>query len=61
MGGYSLAQLAILVIVIIGVVGVVLIVMRNAGVTLPQWVWQIAGLIALCVFGILAIKFLMGV
>ncbi len=55
-GGYSLVQLAIMAIIICGVLGVVFIVMKQAGVTLPQWVWAIIGIVFLCFVGIVAIR-----
>ncbi len=55
-GGYNLVQLAIMAIVICGVIGVVFVVMRQAGINLPPWVWTIIGIVALCFVGILAIR-----
>ncbi len=55
-GGYSLVQLAIMAIIICGVLGVVFIVMKQAGVSLPQWVWTIIGIVFLCFVGIVAIR-----
>lgn len=57
-GGYSLVQLAIMAIIICGVLGVVFIVMKQAGVTLPQWVWAIIGIVVLCFVAIVAIRFI---
>ncbi len=55
-GGYSLVQLAIMAIIICGVIGVVFIVMKQAGINLPQWVWAIIGIVVLCFVGIVAIR-----
>jgi hypothetical protein len=57
-GGYSLIQLAITAIIICGVVGIVFIVMKQAGINLPQWVWAIIGIVVLCFVAIVAIRFL---
>ncbi len=43
------------IIVIAAVVGVVLIVLRVIGVTLPVWLWQIIGIVAVCVVAFIAI------
>ncbi len=61
MGGYSIGQIAISIILLLVVIGIVLVVMRQTGVSLPQWVWTIIGLVTLGFVAILAVKFLMGV
>lgn len=59
-GGYSLVQIAIFIVLLIVVVGIVLIVARTAGIAIPQWVWQIVGLVVLAIVAIVAIKFVAG-
>ncbi len=56
---WSIGGIAIFIIVMIVIIGIVLIVLRNSGVTLPQWFWHILGLVALGIVAILAIKFLL--
>lgn len=43
-----------------GVIGVAAIVVKNSGVAVPAWVWQICWLVLLVVVGIVAIKFIAG-
>lgn len=47
-------------IVLIVCVGIVLIVLRNSGVTLPPWFWQIIGLVCLGLLALWAIKVIGG-
>ncbi len=48
------------VIVVACLLGVLLIALRVAGIEIPRWAWQIAGLCLLAFVAILAVNFLMG-
>ncbi len=54
---WSMTDLAIFFVVLAIIIGIVVIVVRQAGIQIPQWVWQIAGLVILAVVAILAIRF----
>ncbi len=60
-GGFdwSAGNIVIALIVIVLIVGILLIVLKNSGVALPPWVWQIIGLVALGVVAIVAVKILL--
>ncbi len=55
--GHELTLVNVLkgIIVIACVIGVMLIVLRVVGVTLPLWVWQIAGIVAVALVALVAI------
>lgn len=54
---YSLADMAIFFVILAVLVGIVLIVIRQSGLAIPQWVLTILGLVVLAVVAILAIRF----
>ena len=56
-GGYSLVQIAIFVVLLIVMIGIVMIVVKQAGIPIPQYVWSIIGLVILAIVAIVAIKF----
>jgi hypothetical protein len=58
-GGYSLMHLVITLIVVGAAVGILLVVLRQSGVAVPQWVVTILGILAVAVVAVLAIRFLM--
>ncbi len=60
-GGFdwSIGSIVIALIVIVVLVGILLIVLKNSGVALPAWVWQILGLLALAFVAIVAVKILL--
>ncbi len=53
--GWSLIDILKGVIVIAAVVGIVLIALKVFGVTLPIWLWQIIGIVAVCIVALVAI------
>jgi hypothetical protein len=55
-GQWNFADYAVVFVVFCGLAGIALIVLRNSGVQVPQWVWQIIGLVALIIVAILAIR-----
>lgn len=55
-GGYSLVQLAIIFVVVLAVIALVWIFVKNSGVPVPAWVFQVIGIVILAVIIILAIK-----
>ncbi len=60
LASYDLVHWIIIAIVLCGIVGIALIAARKAGITVPDWVWQILGIILVVVVAVLAIKFLAG-
>ena len=58
--GWGFAQTAIAIIIILAVIGIVIIAARVMGVPIPQWVWQIIGIIVVAFVAIWAIRFLLG-
>lgn len=59
-GSYTLIQWIIIAIVLAGIIGIALVVIRQAGITLPSWVVQILWIVLLVVVAVIAIKFLAG-
>lgn len=57
--GWSIGSLAIAVIVIAAIIAVVFIAVRAFGLPIPQWVWQIIGVIIVAFVCIFAIRLLM--
>ncbi len=53
--GWSLIDILKGVIIIAAVVGIVLIALRVFGVALPVWLWQIIGIVAVCIVALVAI------
>lgn len=46
------------VIIVGGLIAIVLIALRGMGVPMPQWVWQVLGVLLIVVVCILAVNFL---
>lgn len=57
----GIAYWAIILIAIAGIIGIVLVIVRQAGVTIPPFIIQILWIILAVVVGILAIKFIMSI
>ena len=58
LAGYGWSHLAIMVVVALIVCGIVCIVIREAKIPVPSWVWAILGLLALGFVAIFAIRLL---
>lgn len=58
-GGWGFGQIAIAVIVLLAVIGIVIVATKVMGVPIPQWVWQIAGIVIVACVAIVAIRFLL--
>lgn len=56
----SLAQLVIMFIVVVAILAIGAIVLRNSGISIPAWVFQIFWIVILVVVGVFAIRFLVG-
>jgi len=57
---YTLIQWIVIVIVIAGIIGIALVVVRQAGISIPGWVVQILWIVLAVVVAVVAIKFLAG-
>jgi hypothetical protein len=57
--GWTIGDIAIAVVIVIAVIAVVAIFVRVAGIPIPQWVWQILGVVVCAFLVILAIRFLL--
>lgn len=57
-GAYSIIQVALFLVVILGIVGVVLVIARQMGVQIPQYIVTIFWIILAVIVGVIAIKFL---
>lgn len=57
--GWSIGQIAIAVILIAAIVAVVFIAVRAFGLPIPQWVWQVIGVLIVAFVCILAVRLLM--
>lgn len=58
-GAWTLGEILIAVVVVIALIAVVAIFVRVAGIPIPNWVWQILGVVVCAFLVILAIKFLL--
>jgi hypothetical protein len=58
LAGLSIVQLALYAVLAIGVIAIVVIVVRNSGVAIPPWVYQIFWVVVLIIVAVLAIKFI---
>jgi len=61
LGGYSFLSVIVMLIVVCTAIGILLIVARASGWPIPQYFFQIVGLVVLAVIAIMAIRFLGGV
>ncbi len=57
-GTWDLARIAKWVLISLGILVIAVIVSRVLGFVIPQWVWQIVGVVAAVFLGIIAINFL---
>ncbi len=57
---WGIAEIAIFIVLLLGIIGLVLIFVRVSGVQVPQWVWQVIGLVIAMVVIIAAIRFVAG-
>ena len=58
-GAWSIGQIAIAVVIVIAIIAIVAIFVRVAGIPIPNWVWQILGIVVCAFLVILAIKFVL--
>jgi hypothetical protein len=61
MDGGTLVSWLIGAVIIGAIIGVVIIALNKFGIPIPQWVWQIAGIVLVAVVAIVAIKFLVSI
>ncbi len=57
---YTLIHWIIVAIVIAGIIGIALVVIRQTGIVIPDWVITIFWIVLVVVVAIVAIKFLAG-
>ncbi len=60
-GAWGIEEILILIVIICGAVGIVIIACRYFGVTIPDWLIKIIGIVVVVVVAILAIKFIFSV
>jgi hypothetical protein len=58
MAGLSIIQLALLLIVCAGIVAVVMVILKQIGVAVPEWIVRILWIVFAVVVGVVAIKFI---
>ena len=56
-GGYSFVQLAIFAVIVLAVIALVIVATRQMGIPIPNWVWQVLGIVFTAVVIIVAIRF----
>ncbi len=56
--GGDLIHWIIVAIVIAGVIGIALVIARQAGIVIPDFIWTIAWIVLAVVVGVIAIRFL---
>lgn len=57
---WGVGELVIAFIVVVGILAVGWIAARAVGFPVPQWVWQVVGVVIVVVVCVLAVRFLMG-
>jgi len=58
--GYSLIHILIVIIVVAACVGIAMVVLRQAGITVPAFIITIGWIVLAAAVGILAIRFVAG-
>ncbi len=58
--GYGLIQWVIVAIVLAGIIGIAMVVVRQTGIGVPDWVFQILWIVLVVVVAVVAIRFLAG-
>lgn len=56
----TIAYWAIAILVIGGVIGIMFVVLKQAGIAVPQFVWTILCILFAVIIGVMAIRFLVG-
>lgn len=54
---WSIPDILVVVVIIAICIGIAVIVVKKSGVPIPDWFWQIVGLILLGVLAVFAIRF----
>ncbi len=57
---WGIGEWLIAFIVVLGCIAIAIVVTKVMGFQIPQWVWQVVGIVAAVVVGVIAIKFLLG-
>ena len=58
-GSMGIGEIAIVIIVICAIVAIVFIALREMGITIPRFVWQILGILLLVFVCVIAIRWLL--
>ncbi len=58
--GYGLIQWVIVAVVLAGIIGIAMVVVRQTGIGVPDWVFQILWIVLVVVVAVVAIRFLAG-
>ncbi len=53
---WTLGEIAVAIIVVIAVVAIVVIFVRSSGIPIPNWVWQILGVVLCAIVAVVAIR-----
>ncbi len=56
---WGLAEWLVTIIVVLGAIAVAIVVSKVMGFEIPQWVWQIVGIVFAVFVGVIAIRFLL--
>jgi len=59
-GSWGIAQFAIALIIVVAIVAIVMIFLRQAGIPVPGWIWNVVWIVVGAVVCIAAIRFIMG-
>ncbi len=57
---WGIVEIAIFIVLLLAIIGLVIIFVRVSGVPVPQWVWQVIGIVVAAVVVIAAIRFVAG-
>jgi hypothetical protein len=55
--GWTIADYAIAVVILLAVIALVYVAARAFGTPLPEWFFQVVGIVVVCVIVIVAIRF----
>lgn len=54
--GYGLGQLAIFIVILLALAGLVMVYVRQSGISVPEWLSRVIGIVVAAAVIILAIK-----
>ncbi len=56
---WGIGEIAVAIILVAAIIGIVAIACREFGVAIPQWLWQVIGIVVAAFVCIVAVRFLL--